>query len=106
MVVTLEAMTVPPLIGPPCRLFQDNEGRIYNALRRLITPIWHEMCVIICHPVLETPRLATDVTWSALMRNVLLASVAVLAIAVAAPANATVVTYTFDVTATDFYAYI
>ena len=31
MVVTLEAMTVPPLIGPPCRLFQDNEGRIYNA---------------------------------------------------------------------------
>ena len=33
MVVTLEAMTVPPLIGPPCRLFQDNEGRIYNTER-------------------------------------------------------------------------
>ena len=31
MVVTLEAMTVPPLIGPPCRLFQDNEDRIYNS---------------------------------------------------------------------------
>src|SRR5690348_4964990 len=40
MVVKLEAMAVPRLIGPLHRLIQDNEGRIYNAYGAAACPAY------------------------------------------------------------------
>jgi hypothetical protein len=59
MVVTLEAMTVPPLIGPPCRLFQDNEGRIYKIAE---DGAWGTIVLTVSWPGLARPPTSLSVS--------------------------------------------